>query len=137
VAKDHAVIATAECVRGKCVLLLLLCQRPGPRDASELGRTDDRESEGGIGRAGPEESGQRDAEEHRRERQQRVGNPPYARIDRAGDVMSWDPTTRILPIGSIPLEVAPGVPIEALIPNESIIVRGYRATSSPGPGAFK
>jgi hypothetical protein len=45
----------------------------------------------------------------------------------AGAVKSWDPTNSVLCIGHIRLEVTPGVAVEALIPNQSVTVSGYRS----------
>jgi hypothetical protein len=35
----------------------------------------------------------------------------------AGEVHSWDPITRVLHMGNTRLEIAPGVAVEALVPN--------------------
>ena len=54
----------------------------------------------------------------------------------AGHIESWDPDTRVLWIGHVPLYVAPDVQMEAFGPGDVIIASGYypkgSRTDTPG-----
>ena len=51
----------------------------------------------------------------------------------AGKVVTWDPATRVLYIGSTPLTVAPDVDTTLLTPSQPVTVSGYRPAHPDGP----
>jgi hypothetical protein len=51
----------------------------------------------------------------------------------AGKVVTWDPTNRVLYVGSTRLEVAPGVGVEILVPTQRVTVTGHRPKHDGGP----
>jgi hypothetical protein len=51
----------------------------------------------------------------------------------AGTVESWNPIARVLYIGGTCLDVAPGVAVESLVPEQRVTVTGYQSKHTTGP----
>jgi hypothetical protein len=49
-----------------------------------------------------------------------------------GEVKSWDSIARVLYVGDTRVEIAPGVAVEALVPQQAVTVSGHRPKHEVG-----